>query len=122
INPQRTQRIQIQFLKIFRRRFQNNLKLMMPLYPIGIFAITPVCWPPTRLYKSSAPRLWTNGTQKACRMECASANLHINRLQQYTPLFTPEVLQGTNHVLKSHCVLYVLHISRYLVKISFETK
>ena len=100
INAKHFQRTQIQFLNIQWRRFDDDLKLVIVLQAIGIFAVTPVCRAARGLHIGGTPRLRANRAQKGGGVKRARTDLHVIRLQQHATLGSPIILQRQNQPLK----------------------
>ncbi len=96
VEAEHPQGIEIQFLNIVRRRFEQNLKLIVVLQAIGVFAVAAVGGPPTGLHIGGVPGFRTDGPQKGGRMESARAHCHVQGLQHHATMGRPEVLQGAD--------------------------
>ena len=81
VEAKRAQRAQVQLLKIIRRGFDADLKLIVVLQAKWVIAVTPVGGPARRLHVSGAPGLGADGAQKSRRVKGPRAHLHVVGLQ-----------------------------------------
>ena len=65
INAQTAKRIKIQLLNVFWRRFQDDLKLIVMLQPVGVFAVAAVRRSPAGLHVGGVPALRPDGSEKS---------------------------------------------------------
>lgn len=79
------------------------------LQAVRVFAITTVCGSATGLHIGSVPVFGSDRTQEGRRMKSAGADFNIQRLQDYTALSCPELLQGQNESLKGIQVSRFVH-------------
>ena len=101
INPQPRKAFKIDILTIDRRRFDDNLKLIIVLQAIGILAVPPVTRTAAGLHIGGAPRLRPQCPERGRRVKGARAHLDIIRLQKGTALFGPESLERQDHLLEA---------------------
>ena len=101
IDTDMIQRIQVQLLHVGRIGLEYDLKLVVMLQPVRIFAITTVARASTGLYIGGVPRLRANGAQESGGMKGAGTHFHIVGLEQYTALFCPVTLQGKDQSLEA---------------------
>jgi hypothetical protein len=92
IDADRAKAIQIKFLGIPGRRFQDDLVLIVMLGSVRIFAIAAVCRPPGRLDIRGFPRLGTEGPKECIRRKSAGADFKVIRLHHKTALASPVVV------------------------------
>src|ERR1039457_2176155 len=100
INPNRTQRLQIQLLHVLRWRFQNHLQLHVLEQPVGILPIAPVRWTPRRLHIRNFIGLRPQHAQKRLRRHGSRSNLNVVGLLQYTSTLRPKGLKAQDKFLK----------------------
>ena len=94
------QRTEVQFQDIGGRRFQHDLKLIVMLQAVGVFAIAAILGAARGLHVGSSPGLGAKRAKKSGGMRSAGANFHVIRLQQRATLLAPIMLQGKNDFLK----------------------
>ena len=94
------QRLQVQVLKVRRRRLQDHLKLIIVLHPVGVFAVAAVLGPARGLHIGRVPALRAERAQRRRRMEGAGAHFHVVGLQDHAALLRPEPLQGKDEALE----------------------
>ena len=100
INAQTAKRIKIQLLNVFWRRFQDDLKLIVMLQPVGVFAVAAVRRSPAGLHVGGVPALRPDGSEKSRGVKGAGAHFEVQRLQNNTTLFGPELLKRHDQPLK----------------------
>ena len=93
IDADRGERLQVQVLKVRRRRLHDHLELVVVLQPVGIFAVAAVLGPARGLHIGRIPGLRPERAQRRRGMEGAGAHLHVVGLQDHAALLRPEPLQ-----------------------------
>ena len=101
IDPDRLEAREIELLDIRRRRLHDDLKLVIVLQPVRVFAITAVFGAARRLHVGGRPRFWPEGAQRRCRVERAGADFHVVGLEDDAAFGAPKALQRQDQVLKS---------------------
>ncbi len=100
INPNRSQRLQVQLLHVFRRRFQNHLQLHVLEKPVGILPIAPIRRTPRRLHICNLIRLGPQHAQKCLGCHGPCANFHVIGLLQHASALRPKCLQSQDEFLE----------------------
>ena len=101
VDPNRFQAAKIEILKIGRRRFDQNLKLVVMLQPVRVFAIAAIGRATGGLNISRGPRLFAQSTQCRCRVERPCADFHVIGLQNRAPCPGPVGLEPEQDFLKT---------------------
>src|SRR5690606_3404309 len=55
--------VEIELLDVVRRRFEDNLELIIVLQTVRILPVATVIWPARRLHIGGFPRLWAEGAE-----------------------------------------------------------
>ena len=100
INPKVFKRLQIKFLEIIRRGFDDDLVLVVILVPVRILAVATIGGSATGLNIGRGPVFGANGPEKGSRMESARSYFHIVRLHENAALVCPKRLQRQHKILK----------------------
>ena len=90
----------IEILQIGRAGFDQDLKLIVMLQPVGVFAIAPIGRAARGLHIGRGPRLWPQRAQRGGRVKRACAHFHIIGLQHGAALRGPIGLQPDDDLLK----------------------
>jgi hypothetical protein len=98
--PNVFKRVEIQLLDIVRRRFQHDLKLIVVLQAIRVFAVAAIRRTAAGLHIGGIPSFRSDGAQKSGGVKSARAHLHVQRLQHDTATAGPVLLQGENQPLE----------------------
>ena len=113
IDADRGERLQIEVLKVLRRRLHDHLELIVVLQAVGVFAVAAVLGPARRLHIGRVPRLRPERAQGGRGMEGAGAHLHVVGLQDHAALLGPEPLQSEDKALertfRAHMVRQGIH-------------
>src|SRR5215468_151296 len=110
IDAERGEALQVQFLAVGRRRFQDDLQLVVMLQPVRVFAVAPVGRAARGLHIGGAPRLRPERAQCRRRVKRAGADLDIIGLQDDAALLRPIALQGQDQPLKA-VIGFAAHVS-----------
>jgi hypothetical protein len=102
VDPKGLQAIEIDFLDVEGRGFDNHLILIIVLEPVGILSVSAIGRSPRGLNIGHSPRLRTQGPEKGGRMKGPGTYLHVIGLLDNTSLICPESLQGKDQFLKIH--------------------
>ncbi len=105
LDPQRTQRIDIQIHDVRRRRLQHDLVLVVVLKAVRVLAIATILGAARGLNVGGIPGLGANGTQEGGGVEGARTDFDIVGLEQNAAVAVPEFLQTQNDVLKGQHVV-----------------
>ena len=100
VDAQREQATEVKILKIGRGGLHDDLKLIVVLQTIGIFAISAVSGAAARLNVGRVPVFGAECAQEGRWMKSAGAHFHVKRLQHYAAVVGPVFLQPQNNVLK----------------------
>ena len=87
------QRLDVQLLEVERRRFEDDLELIVVLQAHGVFAVTTVTRTAAWLHVGGVPALGTDCPQEGGGVKGARAHFHVERLDDDAALFCPEMLQ-----------------------------
>src|SRR5207302_8583943 len=96
------QTFQINILNIIGGRLENDLKLVMLLDSIGIFAITSIGWSSTGLHIGNRIGLGTKDAKEGFRIHGTGPFLHIVGHLDHTALLCPKTQERKEKVLKVH--------------------
>jgi hypothetical protein len=102
IDPKGLQTVEIDLLDIKRRRFENDLILVIVLEPVGVFSIAAIRRPPRRFDIGHLPRLRTQDPEEGSGIERPCPNLQIIGLLDDASLICPESLQRKDQFLEIH--------------------
>jgi len=100
VNTNCTQRFQIQFLYILRRRFQDHLQLHVLEQPVRIFTVATIGGTPRGLHISNLIRLRPKHPQKRFRSHGTRSHLYVIGLLQHTSALSPKCLQAQDEFLE----------------------
>ena len=109
INTQCAQRCQVHVLDVVRRRFDDDLELIVVLQPERVVAEATVRGPAAWLHIGRAPGLGPDRTQESRRMKCSGPHRHIVGLQQYAAPVGPVPLECQNKILESCWCRLIVH-------------
>ena len=101
IDAERREAAEIEILAVGRRRLQDDLKLVIMLQPVRVFAIAAVGRAARWLDIGGAPRFRPERAQGGRRVERAGADFDIVGLQDHAALLRPKTLQIQNQGLKA---------------------
>jgi hypothetical protein len=102
IDAKGLQTIEVDFLNVERRRFDDDLILIIVLEAIGILTISTIGWTARWFNISHPPWLRAQDPEEGCRVESPGTYLNIIRLLNHTSLICPESLKGKDQLLKIH--------------------
>ena len=105
IDSESLQAVQIQLLRIGRRRLHDDLELEVMLQTVGVVAVTAVGGTTRRLHVGGLPGFGSDNTQERGGVEGTRTAFQIHRLHHGAALSGPVILQGQNNILKIHVVL-----------------
>ena len=93
--------------KIPEQGIEYDLKWIVVLQTVGVFAVAAVSRSAGRLHVGSFPRFRSQGAEQGGGVESSGADFHIVRLLDDTTLFSPEPVQFHDDVLKIHGLLLI---------------
>ena len=101
VQPDGGQRAEVEVLQIGGRGFDDHLKLVVMLQPVGVFAIAPIGRPARGLDIGGGPGARAQTAQGGCRVKGARAHLHVIGLQDGAAARRPIALQAQDDLLKT---------------------
>ena len=85
------------------------------LAAVGVVAIAPISGTSRGLHVSRLPGFGADSTQKGGGMKGPCADLHIEWLQDHTPLFRPILLKGQYDLLEADSLVWFVRIQDFLL-------
>ena len=79
---------------------QDHLELVIMLQAVRVFAVTTIGRPPARLHITGVPVIGPKAAKRGGGVEGAGPHFQIERLQDYTPLIAPILLEREDHRLE----------------------
>src|SRR5205823_6177925 len=92
--------VEVEVLDVERRRFQDDLKLIVLAETEGVIAVTPVCGTAGRLHVRDLPRLGAEDAEEGRRMHGAGADFEVERRLDHASALGPETLEREDERLK----------------------
>ena len=100
VDAQFAQAVEVEFLEVFRRRFEGDLELVIVLQTVGVVTVAAVFRAAAGLYIGGKPRLGAECAQAGGGMAGTGAHFHIKGLDYGAAFIGPEGLQFENNLLK----------------------
>jgi hypothetical protein len=93
IDPESFEAFQINVLDVKRRRFKDDLILVVVLKPIGVFPVTAIRRTTRRLHIGNLPGLRTKHPQKGGWVKGAGPNFDVIGLLEHAVPASPKIFQ-----------------------------
>ncbi len=102
VDAQRLERIQVELLDVVRARLHRHLVLVVALQTVGVFAVAAIGGTARGLHVGGIPAFRADRAQEGGRVEGTGAHFQVQRLDQDTALFRPEIVEGLDQSLESY--------------------